>query len=50
VDRELEVGSVIKMGRYSERFTVTDCMSFKSKVVSRCHCEVWTESDGKVIY
>lgn len=48
VDRDLEVGSVIKMGRYSERHANIDCMSFKSKVVSRCHCEVWAETDGKV--
>ncbi|OAD07846.1 hypothetical protein MUCCIDRAFT_134153, partial [Mucor lusitanicus CBS 277.49] len=25
-----------------------NCMSFKSKVVSRCHCEVWVETDGKL--
>ena len=38
VDRELTLGSIIKIGRYSERHSSTDCMSFKSKVVSRCHC------------
>lgn len=48
VDRELEIGSTIRIGRYSERHSHKNCMSFKSKVVSRCHCEVWTESDGKV--
>lgn len=50
VDRELEVGSVIRIGRYSERHSNLNCMSFKSKVVSRCHSEVWVETDGKVCY
>lgn len=50
VDRELEVGSVIRIGRYSERHANLNCMSFKSKVVSRCHSEVWVETDGKVCY
>lgn len=48
VDRQLQVGSVIRIGRYSERHANLNCMSFKSKVVSRCHCEVWVETDGKV--
>jgi pSer/pThr/pTyr-binding forkhead associated (FHA) protein len=48
VDRVLTVGSVIRIGRYSERHANQNCMSFKSKVVSRCHCEVWVETDGKV--
>lgn len=48
VDREMNVGSVIRIGRYSERHANLNCMSFKSKVVSRCHCEVWVETDGKV--
>lgn len=48
VDRELQVGSVIRIGRYSERHANLNCMSFKSKVVSRCHSEVWVETDGKV--
>jgi pSer/pThr/pTyr-binding forkhead associated (FHA) protein len=48
VDRVLTVGSVIRIGRYSERHANLNCMSFKSKVVSRSHCEVWVETDGKV--
>lgn len=48
VDRQLEFGSTIRIGRYSERHSHKNSMSFKSKVVSRCHCEVYTESDGKV--
>ncbi|KAG1471497.1 hypothetical protein G6F56_002089 [Rhizopus delemar] len=48
VDRRLEPGRSIKMGRYSERNTDPNCMSFKSKVVSRGHCEVYVEQDGKL--
>lgn len=49
VDRELEAGAVIKIGRYSDRHANTpNYMSFKSKVVSRCHCEIVIEEDGKV--
>ncbi|KAL9550647.1 hypothetical protein MBANPS3_004622 [Mucor bainieri] len=48
VDRQLQVGSAIRIGRYSERHANLNCMSFKSKVVSRCHCEVWVETDGKL--
>lgn len=35
VDRQLEVGSIIRIGRYSERHANMNCMSFRSKVVSR---------------
>ncbi|CAO0791649.1 unnamed protein product [Mucor circinelloides] len=48
VDRQLQVGSIIRIGRYSERHANLNCMSFKSKVVSRCHCEVWVQTDGKL--
>lgn len=51
VDRELEMGgSGLKLGRYSDRTIVSDRLSFKSKVVSRYHAEIWlSEEDGKVI-
>lgn len=50
VDRELESGgSVLKLGRYSDRTIVSDRLSFKSKVVSRYHAEIWlSDQDGKV--
>lgn len=50
VDRELEMGgSGLKLGRYSDRTIVSDRLSFKSKVVSRYHAEIWlSEEDGKV--
>ncbi|KAF1801986.1 hypothetical protein FB192DRAFT_1325630 [Mucor lusitanicus] len=34
--------------RQLQRHANLNCMSFKSKVVSRCHCEVWVETDGKL--
>ncbi|CAO0800592.1 unnamed protein product [Mucor circinelloides] len=50
VDRELESGgSVLKLGRYSDRTVVSDRLSFKSKVVSRYHAEIWlSDQDGKI--
>ncbi|KAI9489000.1 hypothetical protein BDB00DRAFT_845680 [Zychaea mexicana] len=49
VDREMKAGSVIKIGRFAERSPLSvDHMSFKSKVVSRSHCEIWVHQDGKL--
>ncbi|KAG2220123.1 hypothetical protein INT45_006151 [Circinella minor] len=49
VDRDMKAGAVMKIGRFAERFPVSsDHMSFKSKVVSRSHCEVWVHQDGKL--
>jgi hypothetical protein len=50
VDRELESGGPpLKLGRYSDRTVVSDRLSFKSKVVSRYHAEIWiSDLDGKV--
>lgn len=51
VNRELELGgSGLKLGRYSDRTIVSDRLSFKSKVVSRYHAEIWLAEDGKVKY
>ncbi|KAI9311363.1 hypothetical protein BX666DRAFT_2075704, partial [Dichotomocladium elegans] len=48
-DRELTAGSVIKLGRFADQPAgCVDYMSFKSKVVSRSHCEIWVHSDGKL--
>lgn len=47
VDRELEVGKTIKFGRLLDRSSPED-VTFKSKVVSRSHCEIWLGDDGKV--
>ncbi|KAI7852695.1 hypothetical protein BDC45DRAFT_570953 [Circinella umbellata] len=49
IDRDMKAGTVMKIGRFAERFPVSsDHMSFKSKVVSRSHCEVWVHQDGKL--
>ncbi|CAO3616750.1 unnamed protein product [Mucor hiemalis] len=50
VDHELESGGApLKLGRYSDRTIVSDRLSFKSKVVSRYHAEIWlSEEDGKI--
>ncbi|KAI9475980.1 MAG: hypothetical protein EXX96DRAFT_540543 [Benjaminiella poitrasii] len=50
VDHELESGgSALKLGRYSDRTVVADRISFKSKVVSRYHAEIWlSEVDNKI--
>jgi hypothetical protein len=47
IERTLRSGVVLKLGRYSDRNSCADRLSFKSKVVSRCHAELWQE-DGKV--
>ncbi|KAL9551538.1 hypothetical protein MBANPS3_004207 [Mucor bainieri] len=47
IDRELEPGVIYRIGRFSDRNAQADRLSFKSKVVSRNHAELWTEQ-GKV--
>ncbi|KAI8063886.1 hypothetical protein BC940DRAFT_306628 [Gongronella butleri] len=42
-DRDLEPGVFIKVGRFTDRSHSPTHMSFKSKVVSRSHCEFWME-------
>ncbi|KAI7890808.1 uncharacterized protein EV154DRAFT_563942 [Mucor mucedo] len=43
IDRELQPGLVYRIGRFSDRSIVSERLSFKSKVVSRNHAEIWTE-------
>ncbi|KAI7901522.1 uncharacterized protein BX663DRAFT_487664 [Cokeromyces recurvatus] len=52
VDYELESeGPILKLGRYSDRTVVPDRISFKSKVVSRYHAEIWlSKLDNKVMF
>ncbi|GAA5796664.1 hypothetical protein HPULCUR_002038 [Helicostylum pulchrum] len=47
IDRELEPGVFYRIGRFSDRNVLSERLSFKSKVVSRNHAEIWTEH-GKV--
>ncbi|KAI8084866.1 uncharacterized protein BX664DRAFT_300423 [Halteromyces radiatus] len=46
-ERELQPAVYIKIGRFTDRSQSPTHMSFKSKVVSRSHCEIWME-DGKL--
>jgi hypothetical protein len=51
INREIELdGPPLRLGRYSDRTISADRISFKSKVVSRFHAEIWIHHDGKVIY
>lgn len=47
IDREFEPGTIYRIGRFSDRNALTERLSFKSKVVSRNHAELWTDQ-GKV--
>ncbi|KAI8379451.1 SMAD/FHA domain-containing protein, partial [Radiomyces spectabilis] len=47
IERTLLPGTILKLGRYSDKKTTPDRLSFKSKVVSRSHAELWME-DGKI--
>ncbi|CAO3594830.1 unnamed protein product [Absidia cylindrospora] len=49
IDRVLGPNMVLRIGRYSERHTNPQRLSFKSKVVSRTHAELWME-EGKKIF
>ncbi|KAI8085152.1 uncharacterized protein BX664DRAFT_284201, partial [Halteromyces radiatus] len=48
IDRTLTPATILKIGRYSERHAMPDRLSFKSKVVSRTHAELWMEEGKKV--
>lgn len=48
IERDLEVGRIIKIGRFTDRSSIQNHISFKSKVVSRSHCEIWLNNEGKV--
>ncbi|KAI9489548.1 SMAD/FHA domain-containing protein, partial [Zychaea mexicana] len=48
IERSLQQGAVLKFGRYNNSWQHDlNRLSFKSKVVSRSHAELWSE-DGKV--
>ncbi|CAO3676994.1 unnamed protein product [Rhizopus microsporus] len=47
IDKELEPGVIYRIGRFSDRNTIDQRLSFKSKVVSRNHAEIWSEN-GKI--
>lgn len=47
IERDVRENIVIKIGRFTDRFLTPNRITFRSKVVSRGHAELWTE-DGKV--
>lgn len=48
IDRELTPGTIIRIGRFTDRGNDENRLTFKSKVVSRSHCELWVDHTGKV--
>ncbi|CAB4476073.1 hypothetical protein RhiirA5_350934 [Rhizophagus irregularis] len=48
IEREVSEGVVIKIGRFTDKANVPNRVTFKSKVVSRGHAEIWNE-DGKFL-
>jgi len=47
IDRDVPEGVVLKLGRFAERRdTPVYCITFRSKVVSRSHAEIWFKDDG----
>ncbi|KAI8878188.1 hypothetical protein K501DRAFT_33354 [Backusella circina FSU 941] len=49
IDRDLEAGHVVRVGRFTDRIATQNHISFKSKVVSRTHCEIWLNNNGKIL-
>lgn len=47
VDKDVPDGFVLKIGRFTDKQTLPNRVTFKSKVVSRGHAEIYTEL-GKV--
>ncbi|KAI7887358.1 SMAD/FHA domain-containing protein [Lichtheimia hyalospora FSU 10163] len=47
-ERDLKPGNVIKMGRFADHHLNDEHISLRSKVVSRMHCELWLEHNGKL--
>ncbi|CAG8443192.1 6200_t:CDS:2 [Funneliformis caledonium] len=43
IEREIPEGVVIKIGRFTDKAHVPNRVTFKSKVVSRGHAEIWCE-------
>lgn len=48
IEQDVRENTVIKIGRFTDRFLTPNRITFRSKVVSRGHAELWSE-DGKVV-
>ncbi|CAG8503582.1 2501_t:CDS:2 [Ambispora gerdemannii] len=44
IEREVPESSIIKIGRFTDKAHVPNRVTFKSKVVSRGHAEIWCEN------
>ncbi|KAI9316253.1 SMAD/FHA domain-containing protein, partial [Dichotomocladium elegans] len=44
IERDLRDGVMLKIGRFSDRFLPPNRITFRSKVVSRGHAELWIEN------
>lgn len=49
VERDVTDGTILKIGRFTDKYSSPTRITFKSKVVSRGHAEMWTKN-GKVSY
>lgn len=45
IERDLHDDTVLKIGRFTDRFHNLDRITFRSKVVSRGHAEIFIEND-----
>ncbi|CAG8828413.1 8575_t:CDS:1, partial [Dentiscutata erythropus] len=45
IEREVGESVVIKIGRFTDKAFIPNRVTFKSKVVSRGHAEIWTEGN-----
>ncbi|RUS13476.1 hypothetical protein BC937DRAFT_95252, partial [Endogone sp. FLAS-F59071] len=43
IERDVPEETTIKIGRFTDRVFMANRITFKSKVVSRGHAEIWTE-------
>ncbi|KAI7849429.1 hypothetical protein BDC45DRAFT_520751 [Circinella umbellata] len=43
IERDVQENAILKIGRFTERFLSPNRITFRSKVVSRGHAEIWTE-------
>jgi len=47
IERDVPDNTLLKIGRFTDKIFLPNRITFKSKVVSRGHAEIWTEQ-GKV--
>jgi hypothetical protein len=43
IEMDLENGNWVKIGRFTDRRNLPNRVTFRSKVVSRAHAEMWSE-------